>query len=63
MKKIVFAAFVLALMLALSVFAYAAEDSFNPSLAVTEEENKITVVIEDNPVFAEYEPQLTTTLT
>ena len=56
MKKIVFAAFVLALMLALSVFAYAAEDSFNPSLDVTEEENKITVVIEDNPVFAEYEP-------
>ena len=59
MKKIVFAAFVLVLMLALSVFAYAAEDSFNPSLDVTEEENKITVVIEDNPAFAEYEPQLT----
>jgi len=59
MKKIVLAVCLLVLMLALAVSGYAAEDTFNPSLDVTAEENKITVVIEDNPVFAEHEPELT----
>lgn len=59
MKKAAIFVFALALALALGVAAYAADDTFDPSLDVVTESNTITVTIENSPVFAEYKPELT----